>query len=86
MCKNVSISVIYNFLKQETPKISINNRMDIKIVFHASRDIPYSKNEQTATTTQTNLLNLEWNDRAIFKGGHSTGVHFIKFKTRKSHL
>lgn len=56
--------------------MSINNRMDIKIVFHSSSEVPYScKNEQTTTTTQMNLINLEWNDRAIFKEGHSTGVH-----------
>lgn len=29
------------------------------------------------------LIKLEWNDRAIFKEGHSTGVHLCKIQNKK---
>lgn len=52
MCKNIHSSIIYNFFKLETTKMSTNNRMDIKIVLCSSSEVPHScKNEQTTTVS-----------------------------------
>lgn len=50
MHKSVHSGIIYNCPKLETTTMSLNGRMNIKIVLYSSSEVPYnSKKEQTTT-------------------------------------
>lgn len=86
MCKNVHISIIYNFPKLETLKMFINNRMDIKIVLHSSSEMPHScMNEQTTAvnhTDESHWHKMEWLRPYLKKYILQESI-YIKFKNKK---